>query len=175
MSWFSKTVPQRKWPDLTATLGLKLRTLADEWYPTFRRGATAHGLALPQDVTDTAKHYIHMLQLSAVGATLADNSYVSDLNFVLELIYTILTEKDPNSLRQDIASLPFTRAGDARKSLSLWAESMMRELSPQKDDLKLVDELKSYGALLVIQAKLATCEACGDKKGAEKVRQHAVS
>jgi hypothetical protein len=39
------------------------------------------------------------------------------------------------------------------------------------DNPRLLEELHRYGALLVIQAKIATCEACDDFKGAEKIRK----
>jgi len=48
---------------------------------------------------------------------------------------------------------------------------MAREVSTSADNPKLLEELNRYGALLVIQAKIATCEACGDFKGADKIRK----
>ena len=111
-----------------------------------------------------------MLQLSAVAATLEENSYVSDLTFFLELVYIVLTENPPADLHRDIESSPFSRAGGAQQSLILWARTMARELSSNHEDPKLIEELCRYGALLVIKAKFATCEACGDRKAAEKTR-----
>jgi hypothetical protein len=112
-----------------------------------------------------------MLQLSAVAATLQENGYVSDLTFFLELVYIILTENPPAKLHDDIEALPFARTGDAQRSLELWACVMASELSPKRDNARLIEELTSYGAHLVVQAKIATCEACGDQKGAETVRK----
>ena len=111
-----------------------------------------------------------MMQLSAVAATLQENSYVSDITFFVELVYIVLTGSPPAGLHRDIEALPFARTGDANRSLILWAHSMASELSSDKDDPRLIEELNRYGMLLVVQAKIATCEACGDHKGVEKIR-----
>ena len=103
------------------------------------------------------------MQLAAVAATLQENSYVSDLMFFLELVYIHLTDGPPANLHRDIEALPFALAGDAQKSLILWSQSMASELLPGKDDPVLLEELNRYGSLLVVQAKIATCQACGDQ------------
>jgi hypothetical protein len=171
MGWFSKTIPQRKWTDVSVALAQKLQSTASSWYATFRRGAAEHVSLKPDEISDVAKHYISMLQLSAVAATLQENAYVTDATFFLELVYGLLTRNPPAALHGDIESLPFALAGDARKSLMLWTHCMAREVSTSADDPKLLEELNRYGALLVIQAKIATCEACDDFKGAEKIRK----
>lgn len=172
MGWFSKTIPQRKWIATSTALARELQTTAGSWYSTFQRGVAGHGISLtPDGIGDGAKHYISMLQLSAVAATLQENGYVSDVTFFLELVYIILTQNPPAGLHRDIEGLPFARAGDAQKSLTLWAHSMASELSTNADNPKLLEELNRYGVLLVVQAKIAACEVCGDYKGAEKVRK----
>jgi hypothetical protein len=172
MGWFSKTIPERKWTGVSVTLAQKLQSIASSWYVTFRRGAAEHHVSVkPDEIGDVAKRYISMLQLSAVAATLQESAYVTDAVFFLELVYIILTQNPPAALHRDIESLPFALAGDARESLMLWAHCMAREVSTSADNPKLLEELNRYGALLVIQAKIATCEACDDFKGAEKVRK----
>ena len=66
------------------------------------------------EISDIAKHYISMLQLSAVAATLQENAYVSDATFFLQLVYIILTQNAPAEFHRDIESLPFARVGDAQ-------------------------------------------------------------
>ena len=173
MGWFSKAVPRRKWQSASAALGQELQVMGSSWYSAFQRGTAACGFGLAAKMSNAAQHHVSMLQLSAVAATLQENSYVSDtsLSVFLELVYIILTKNPPAGLHHEIGTLPFARAGDARKALGLWARSMAAVLSPDKDDPRLTEELNRYGALLVIQAKIATCEACDDPKGAEKVRK----
>jgi hypothetical protein len=171
MGLFSKKVPQRKWSDASIALARKLQSTASSWYATFRRGAAEHDALLMPEISDVAKHYISMLQLSAVAATLQENAYVSDGTFFLELVYIILTQNLPAEFHRDIESLPFARVGDAQESLMLWAHSMATEVSKSASNSKLIQELNRYGAFLVVQAKIATCEACNDPNGAEKIRK----
>jgi len=73
MGWFSKTIPQRKWSDASVALAQKLQSNAASWYETFRRGTAEHDVSLtPDEIGDVAKHYISMLQLSAVASTLQE-------------------------------------------------------------------------------------------------------
>ena len=172
MGWFSKTIPERKWTDVSAALFQKLKGTRDSWYPTFQRESQSHGFALASDgPSRVATHYVNLLQLSAVAATLQDNGYVSDPVFFLELVYIMMSGNQPAQLHRDIAATPFSLAGNAQESLTLWAQSMAGELSPSNGSQRLVDELKPYGAFIVAQAKIATCEACGDQNGAEKTRR----
>lgn len=170
-TWFSKVISVRKSATASAALGCELKVAGGLWYSTFQQETESHGIILASnEISGTAKHYINMLQLSAVAATLQENSYVSDAIFFLETVYIVLTGNLPAGLHRDIEALPFALAGDAQRSLSLWAHSMASELSSDKDDQRLIEELSRYGILLVVQAKIATCEACGDHKGAEKMR-----
>lgn len=171
MGLFNKKIPQRKWSDASIALARKLQSTASSWYATFRRGAAEHDASLMPEISDVAKHYISMLQLSAVAATLQENAYVSDATFFLQLVYIILTQNAPAEFHRDIESLPFARVGDAQELLMLWAHSMATEVSKSASNPKLFEELNRYGALLVVQAKIATCEACNDFKGAEKIRK----
>ncbi len=171
MGLFSRRVPQRKWSDASVALARKLQDTAGSWYATFRRGGAEHEVSLRPEISDAAKHYISMLQLSAVAATLQENAYVTDATFFLELVYIILTQNAPAEFHRDIESLPFARVGDAQESLTLWAHSMAAEVSESAGNPKLIAELNRYGASLVVQAKIATCEACNDFRGAEKIRK----
>ncbi len=167
MGWFSKAIPERKWCDASGALAKELKSMAGSWYPTFRGGAGERGVSLKSaEIGETAKLSIRMLQLSAVAATLQKNAYVSDASFFLELVYIMLTGNEPAVFHQDIERLPFARAGDAPKSMTLWARSTASQFSSTPDNPQLLEELARYRTLLVIQAKIPTCEACGDHKGA---------
>ena len=112
MGWFSKAIPERKWGDVSTTLGLSLRKERDSWYSTVQHSSASYGFLFVSDnISHTAIHCTSMLQLSAVAATLEENSYVSDLTFFLELVYIVLTENPPADLHRDIESSPFSRAG----------------------------------------------------------------
>ncbi len=172
MGWFSKVIPERKWLDVSATLARNLKNECESWYSIFRRAETTNcGFTLPPDgLNRAATHYISLLQLQAVASTLQDNGYISDATFFLELVYGLLTGNRPAEFHRDLEATPFCLTGNAAASLNLWGQSMASELSSKKDESKLTEELIRHGALLAVQAKIATCEACGDRKGAEKIR-----
>ena len=67
MGLFSRKIPQRKWIDIAPALGMTLKTTGDDWYPTFLAHTAAKGL-MPA-LTDPARHYIAMLQLSSAAGT----------------------------------------------------------------------------------------------------------
>ena len=173
MGLFSKKIPERKWIDVAPSLGLTLKTIGNEFYPTFLSHTAIPGLA--PSLAETGRHYIAMLQLSAAASTIVENSYVYDPTFFLELVYIAMTGRRPDQMHADIADYQFRNPGQTpdnpRTSLIAWASEMAKELSPEANGPALAAELVSYGALLVIQAKISTCEACGDHKGAEKVRR----
>jgi hypothetical protein len=172
MGWFSKTVPERNWVEVSAILASKLKDERQSWYSIFQRETAPHGFALsPEGLCGAASHDVTLLQLQAVAGTLQENGYVSDTTFFLELVFTLLTGKAPAEFHRDIAATPFCLAGDAGASLALWAQAMANELSSGKDTPKLTEELVGYGAFLVARSKFATCIACGDKKEAEKIRR----
>jgi hypothetical protein len=174
MGSFSKAIPQHKWPDVLADLSKRLKASGASWFSKFQQGTVPLGFPLKHEgLSDRAKHYSSMLQLSAVVASVQDNGYVSNDKFVhfLEAVYIVLTGNLPAKLRDDIEALPFVTTGDARQSLSLWASTMASELSSNGSDPRLIEELTKYGALLVIHAKMDTCAACGDRKGLEEIRK----
>jgi hypothetical protein len=81
----SKTVPPRKWPEVSALLGQKLH--AASWYPTFQQETASLGFPLTQRALgDVGKHYTRILQLSAVAATLQENGYVSNLSDLMRFL-----------------------------------------------------------------------------------------
>jgi hypothetical protein len=171
MGWFSKKIPERNWTDVGSTLGRMLKTEGESWYSIFQRQTAPRDFALVSDrLSPAATHYVSLLQLQAVAATLKNNGYVSDATFFLELVYIMLTGNLPAQLHRDIEATPFCLAGDAIKSITLWAQSIAGELSSNKDDSTLIAELEGYGAFIVSRAQFATCLSCGDKKGAEKAR-----
>lgn len=171
MGWFSKAIPERKWVEVSATLAKKLKDECESWYSIFRRETAACNFALPADgLNRAATHYVSLLQLQAVASTLQDNGYVKDVSFFLELVYGLLTGNRPTEFHNDLQATPFCLAGDAAASLALWGEAMANELSSGGERSELIKELARYGAFLVSRSMFATCLACGDKKGAEKIR-----
>jgi hypothetical protein len=171
MGWFSKAIPERKWIEVSATLASNLKNERESWYSIFRRETSSRGFTLPPDgLSRTATHYISLLQLQAVASTVQDNGYVSDVTFFLELVYGLLTGNRPAEFHRNLEATPFCLAGDAAASLTLWGQSMASELSSDTDRSELIEELARYGAFLVSRTMFATCVACGDKKGAEKIR-----
>lgn len=167
---FSKKVPKRKWPDAVSHLVLALKRACSDFYPTFLSHTAIQGLA--QSLGEAGQHDVAMLQLAAVASTISENGYVSDLALFLELVYIGMTGRDPEEMHAEIADHVDGRRSDddPRASLAAWASKMAKDLSDRNDSTTLAAELVSYGALLVVQAKVSTCEAFGDHRGAEKVR-----
>lgn len=171
MGWFSKAIPERKWVEVSATLANKLKDERESWYSIFRRETAACKFGLPADgLNRAATHYVSLLQLQAVASSLQDNGYVKDIAFFLELVYGLLTGHHPAEFHNDLQATPFCLAGDAEASLALWGEAMANELSSGGEKAELKKELGRYGAFLVSRSMFAACLACGDKKGAEKIR-----
>jgi hypothetical protein len=173
MALFSKKVPQRKWIDVAPLLGIRLKTIGNEFYQTFLSHTTIHGLT--PLLSETALRYIDMLQLSCAASTIVENNYVSDPTFFLELVYIAMTGRRLEQMHADIEEYQFDNPGqtldDPQASLIAWASTMAKELLPGADDVALATELVSYGAWLVVETKISTCETCGDHRGAEKVRR----
>ena len=170
MVLFANKVPERKWGGVVAPLGLVLRSAANKFYPAFLSHTAVRGL--PPSLNDTARHYVSMLQLSATASTVLENGYASDPEFFLELAYIAITGRYSQQMHADIADYnTHQMSGDALDSLTAWASKMTKQLSAGAHHAILVTELVGHGALLVVQAKILTCEACGDYGGAEKVRR----
>ena len=173
MGWFSKAIPERKWAEVSATLGTMLKTEALSWYSVFRQ-QSAVGRTLSSDtLTDPATHNVHLLQLQAVSSTVQEGGYIADLadvTFFLELVYIVLTGRPPSQLYTDIETTPFCLGGNAKDSLALWAQSLVEDFPLHERDPQLVQELGSYGAFVVARASVATCVACGDRNRAEAIR-----
>ena len=173
MGWFSKAIPERKWAEVSASLGLTLKREAVSWYSVFRQ-QSAIGRTLSSDtLTDVASHNVHLLQIQAVSSAVREGGYIVDIaniTFFLELVYIILTARPPSQLHADIGSTPFCLAGEAEASLTLWAQSLVNEFPLRERDPQLLRELGGYGAFVVARATVATCMACGDKKRAETIR-----
>ena len=131
-------------------------------------------------LTKAAKHYMDMLQLSSVASTITENGYVdigdTDYAFFLELVYVALTGSPAAQMHVDVQEYQFVNPrmfqtiGDPKDSLTTWAAAVAAEISTGANDTELQTELGSHGAHLVLHARIVTCEACGDRKGAERVR-----
>lgn len=173
MALFSKKVPERKWIDVAPSLGLRLKTIGNEFYQTISSHTTTRGLT--PSLSETARQYIDMLQLSCAASSIVENHYVSDPTFFLELVYIAMTGQRPEQMHADIEKYQFDNPSqapdDPRTSLIAWASKMAKELLPGADDTVLATGLVSYGAWLVARTKISICEACGDRRGAEKVRR----
>lgn len=119
MSWFSKSIPQRKWLEVSTTLGRNLTREAESWFAVFRQQSPSGRKLSVEKLNDVAIHCVHLLQLQAVSSVVEEGGYISDSIFFLELGYTVLTGKAPNELHHDISGTPFCVAGSAEGSLAL--------------------------------------------------------
>ncbi len=171
MGWSSKAVPERQWVEVSSILASKLKDESQSWYSIFQRETASQGLMLPPEgLNGTATHYVSLLQLQAVAGVIQENGYISDSRFFLEMVFILLTGKAPAEFHHGIAATPFCLTGDAGASLTIWAQTMATELSSGKADPRLTEALAPYGGFLVARSMSATCLACGDQKGADKIR-----
>ena len=170
MGWFSKTVPERKWPDTAASIAKSLGSEAESLLSGIRQDAASFGVQLSNSRTDDLTlRRVKLLQLQAVAATVAENGYVSDVVFFLELIYIFMTTRKPADFHNDLENNPFCTTLDPDRTLDLWAEAIAADFSPLERNETLIQSLRQGGARLVLQAKAVTCIACGDPKMAQKI------
>ena len=170
MGWFSNSIPERKWQDVTINLGFALKKEATSWYTVFRRISPVGQKVSTEALGGKATELCHLLQLKAVAGAIAEGGYVSDALFFLELVYIVLTSKKPAEMHQALEQTPFCLAGDAAESLSLWADAMAEQFEVKDRGAPLVAELRGYAAFIVARAMFATYTACGDTKRAKQIR-----
>lgn len=170
MGWFTKAIPERKWAEVSADLGLTLKKEATTWYSVFRKQSAVGKVLSSSTLTDSATHKVHLLQLQAVASAIQEGGYIADSTFFLELVYIVLTGRRPAELHSDLEANPFCTAGSAEASLLLWAQALVAEFPEHEQSAESVRELTGYGAFAVARATVATCMACGDKKRAEVIR-----
>ena len=175
MGWFTKAIPERKWAEISADLGLTLKKEATTWYSVFRKQSTIGSALSSSTLTDSATHKVYLLQLQAVASAIQEGGYIADSTFFLELVYIVLTGRRPAELHTDLETNPFCTAASAEASLFLWAQTLVAGFPEQERSPELVRELTGYGAFAVARATVATCMACGDTKRAEMIRSTFVS
>ena len=91
MGWFTKAIPERKWAEISADLGLTLKKEATTWYYVFRKQSTIGSALSSSTLTDSATHKVYLLQLQAVASAIQEGGYIADSTFFLELVYIVLT------------------------------------------------------------------------------------
>lgn len=173
MGIFSKTIPARKWQNVSVALYTKMKNYRAEWYKSLVDHVQSLGLGL-KSATLSAEidERIAALQFAVAGTTIRDNAYVKlkDFDFFIGLICIAITSKRMDELsKMDFELLV---EGDPKIAIQKWALSLMPLVASAERNQQLAEIISQWAALLVIQSKIQTCEACLDPKGADVVRRY---
>ena len=127
-----------------------------------------------RELTPQIEEVIGILQFLVAAITVRENGYVKleEVDAFIDLIsMAIVTKKlDEFNSRSffELAATP-----DPILSAQKWALMMLPLVAGTENsqNQKLTEVLSQWAMGLVILAKIQTCEACGDPKGAEKLRK----
>jgi hypothetical protein len=168
---FSKTVPARKWTDAVASLHNGMKKYRARWFSEFVGHVIPLDIGLRcRDLTQHIEDSIGILQLCVAATTVRENAYVrlKDFDFFIELICISITSKRIDQLDSQIFEL--LAAPDPKIATQKWSLMVLPLVAETKHNQKLAKILAEWAMLLVLQARIQTCEACFDRKGADAVR-----
>jgi hypothetical protein len=94
---------------------------------------------------------------------------LKDWDFFVDLISISITSKKLEELDSK-SFFELAAALDPNIAAQKWALMMLPLVAGTKHNQKLAEVLSSWAAGLVVMSKIQTCEACFDRKGADKVR-----
>lgn len=171
MGWFSKTVPERKWPEVFGALPMQMKKDSDGWYANFVESNPIGTFGVKSgSLTPPAKRLIDLHQLMVFTTTLQEFNYVSasGVTFVTELVYIGLTGNRPEMLEYDLVDMP--RGGaDAHATLDPWSRKLANEISTSPENPKLIEALRWMGVGMLVTTKALVCRACGDHRRADQL------
>jgi hypothetical protein len=173
MGWFSKTIPDRKFPDIARVIARELKTHCDPWFTALRNDPESTGISWRCDtLTGHARDEINMLQMSVVASAFADGKFFrsdQDKIFVLELVFIHLTGGNPATLHDKIEQCLPRMGADIREAFQLWAVAMS-PLFSLTDSGQTIKQLQKWLPLIVSKAMIVAYEGCGDHRTAKKIR-----
>ena len=167
MGLFSKTIPERKWTDVFATLHKCMEASRSRWFQDFTKHVNVGIRELTQQLADK----LALLQFCAAATTVRENGYVKlkDFEFFTDLICIGITSKKMAEL-DDKLMFDLLAANDPKLAAQKWAWATLPIIAGTQHDQKLADKLSQWAAFLAVKTKIETCEACFDPKGAEAIR-----
>jgi hypothetical protein len=172
MGLFTKAIPERKWVDVGAALHNSMKGYRASWFKDFVDHVLPFGIGLQsRELTRQIEANMGILQFAVAGTTIRENGYVKlkDFDFFIDMICISITSKRMTEL--DNRSLSDLLAeSDPTIATQKWALMMLPLVAGTKHNQKLAEVLSQWAALLVVQAKIQTCEACFDDKSADAIR-----
>jgi hypothetical protein len=172
MGLFTKTIPQHKWVDVLATLHNSTKSYRASWFKHFVDHVAPLDIGLQsRELTPEIEDTIGILQFAVAATTFRENGYVKlkDFDSFIDLICISITSKKTAEL--DSKSVFELMVGsDPKIATRQWALMILPLVAGTGRNQKLADALSQWAALLVVQSKIQTCEACFDRKAANAVR-----
>jgi hypothetical protein len=172
MGFFTKTIPQRKWIDVSAALHTTMKRYRADWFKDFGDHVFPLDIGLRRrELAPEIEEAISTLQFAVAATTVRENGYakLKDFDFFIDLICISITSKKMAEL--DGGPLFDLIAGpDPKVSVQKWALALLPIVAETERNQRLAEALAQWGALLVVQSKIQTCEACFDSKGADTIR-----
>jgi hypothetical protein len=124
-----------------------------------------------RELTPQIEETISILQSVVAATTVRENGYVKlkDWDYFVDLISLSITSKKLEELDSK-SFFELAAAFDPNIAAQKWASMMLPLVAGTEHNQKLEEVLSQWAAGLVVMSKIKTCEACFDRKGADKVR-----
>ena len=172
MGLFTKTIPERKWVDVGAALHNSMKGYRASWFKDFVDHVLPFGIGLQsRELTQQIEANTGILQFAVAATTVRENGYVKlkDFDFFIDMICISITSKKMAELENRSLS-DLLAESDPKIATQKWALMMLPLVAGTKHNQKLAEVLSQWAALLVVQSKIQTCEACFDHKSADAIR-----
>jgi hypothetical protein len=172
MGIFSKTIPQRKWQDVSLSLYSELKDFGATWVADFVKYAKSEDIQLTtRELTPEIDSAISSLQWAVASTTIREGGYVKldDYIFFIGLLYISLTGKKVEEMPND-PGMKLLEVDDAEKVMQMWGNMMLPLVSNSSDNPKLAEALAQWSVGIILRTKILTAEACFDRKGADALR-----
>jgi hypothetical protein len=171
MGLFTKTIPERKWVDVSAALGNSMKSYRASWFKDFVNHVFPLDIGLQsRELTPQMEDNIAILQFAVAAITIRENAYVKlkDFDFFIDLICISITSKKIADLDSRL-TFELLAASDPKIAIQKWALIMLPIVARAERNQQLAEVLSQWAALLVVQSKIQTCEACFDRKAADAI------
>jgi hypothetical protein len=170
MRLFTKTIPERKWIDVSAALGTCMKSYRASWFNHFVDHVLPLNIGLQsRELTSQIEDNIAILQFALAATTIRENAYVKlkDFDFFIDLVCISITSK--KMVEFDSRTFEFLAESDPKIATQKWASRMLPIVAGAARNQRLAEVLSQWAALLVVQSKIQTCEACFDRKAADAI------
>jgi hypothetical protein len=172
MGLFTRTIPTRKWVDVSGALHNSMKNSRATWFKNFVDNVFPLDIGLrSRELTKEIEDNLGILQFAVAAITVRENGYVKlkNFDFFIELLCIAITSKKMAEL--DSRSFFELVAGcDTKIATQKWALMILPLVAGTEHNQKLAEVLAQWAVSFITLSKIQTCEACGDRKGADKVR-----